>query len=131
MPVCIRVNGQPGAGWRVNLMPVGNGSFYLYLHGRVRAASGTRVGDLATIELEFDPNYASGPAAVPEWFRAALKRRPKALRAWTDLIPSRQKEIIRYLAQLKSAEARKRNLAGAVSVLGGKKTRFMARAWNQ
>jgi hypothetical protein len=42
LPVYVRVNGRPKPAWRINLMPIGDGSFYLYLHGDVRKASGTR-----------------------------------------------------------------------------------------
>lgn len=39
LPVLIRVNGHPnGKPWRINMMPAGNGSFYLYLHESVRRA---------------------------------------------------------------------------------------------
>jgi len=47
------------------------------------------------------------------------------------LIPSRQKEILRYFAGLKSAEAQERNLQRAIHVLSGGKARFMARSWNE
>ena len=53
-PVRVRVNGKPEKPWRINLMPVGNGSFYLYLHGEVRKVSNTKVGDTVTVKLEFD-----------------------------------------------------------------------------
>ncbi|HEX5316321.1 MAG TPA: DUF1905 domain-containing protein, partial [Candidatus Kapabacteria bacterium] len=39
MPVLVRINGKPEKAWRINLMPRGDGSFYLYLHGAVRKAS--------------------------------------------------------------------------------------------
>ena len=45
LPVLVRINGEPADAWRINMMPVGNGSFYLYLHGEIRKASGTAVGD--------------------------------------------------------------------------------------
>src|ERR1700676_1660055 len=41
LPVRLRINGLPRKAWRVNMMPVGDGSFYLYLHGAMRATSGT------------------------------------------------------------------------------------------
>jgi hypothetical protein len=41
LPVRIRVNGQPKTPWRINMMPIGDGGFYLYLHGNVRKASNT------------------------------------------------------------------------------------------
>ncbi len=37
VPVKIRVNGEPAAeARRINLMPAGDGSFFLYLHEQVR-----------------------------------------------------------------------------------------------
>jgi hypothetical protein len=45
LPVVVRINGKPADGWRINMMPVGDGSFYLYLHSNVRKASGEAVGD--------------------------------------------------------------------------------------
>jgi len=131
LPVRIRVNGKPESPWRINLMPVCNGSFRLYLHGDVRQASKTKVGDRVTIGLEFDTDYKSGPAdPMPAWFSAALGKHPAAATGWRRLIPSRQKEILRYFSRLKSSEAQRRNLQRAIDVLSGRKGRFMARTWN-
>ncbi len=43
------------------MMPIGDGSFYLYLHGSVRKASNTKVGDKVSVEIEFDSEYQNGP----------------------------------------------------------------------
>ncbi len=51
------------------------------------------------------------------------------MKNWKALIPSRKKEILRYLSRLNSSEARARNLAKALHVLSGETGRFMARAW--
>ena len=132
LPVRIRVNGQPDVPWRINMMPIGNGDFYLYLHGHVRKASETKVGDRVTVEVQFDDEYKNGPLhPVPPWFEKELKRHPRARQAWNTLIPSRQKEILRYFANLKSPEARERNLKRALGVLSGSPARFMARTWNE
>lgn len=132
MPVRVRVDGQPKEAWRINMMPRGDGSFYLYLHGEVREASGTKVGDVVTVEVEFDEEYRGGPAhAMPEWFRKALEGNGRAKVAWEGLIPSRQKEILRYFAGLKSAEAKERNLKRAMDVLSGGEGRFMGRSWGE
>lgn len=131
LPVRARVNGQPEVPWRINLMPVGDGSFYLYLRGDVRKASSTEVGDSVTVEVEFDDAYRGGPAhPMPRWFREALGRNLRAKKAWSRLIPSRQKEILRYFSALKSREAQQRNLQRAMRVLSGWPERFMARSWN-
>lgn len=132
LPVLVRVNGHPKSKpWRINLMPQGTGAFYLYLHGEVRRASGTKVGDRVAVEIAFDAAYRGGPAhPMPTWFRIPLARNTKAAKAWKALTPSRQKEILRYLMALKSDEARRRNVARAIRVLSGAKERFMARSWS-
>jgi Domain of unknown function (DUF1905)/Bacteriocin-protection, YdeI or OmpD-Associated len=132
LPVRVQLNGTPDTPWRTNLMPIGDGSFYLYLHGDMRKASGTKVGDIVTIEAEFDGEYRSGPThSIPQWFNDALNRNSSAKQAWDVLIPSRQKEILRYFSRLKSPEAKARNAQQAIRVLSGCKERFMARSWNE
>lgn len=130
MPVLVKVNGEPTP-WRINLMPVGDGRFYLYLAGTVRKASATKVGDTVALDVRFDPAYRNGPMhPMPEWFRGPLIADAKAKRGWDALRPSRQKEILRYLSWLKSDEARERNVARALGVLRGEKGRYMARTWS-
>ena len=130
LPVCVRVNGHPQKPSRVNMMPVGDGSFYLYLRGTLRKASGAAVGDVVIVDLSFDRTYRGGPGhPVPRWFRNALERNATARQSWEALIPSRKKEILRYFAGLKSTEAKLRNLKRALEVLSGKEARFMGRTW--
>lgn len=129
MPVRVRINGKPEKAWPINMMPKGDGSFLLYLHASVRKASGTGVGNRVRVEVAFDADYAGGPAPMPAWLRAALRRESKAGKAFQALPPSRKKELVRYLARLKSPEARERNLAKALQVLSGEPGRFMARDW--
>jgi hypothetical protein len=132
MPVLVRINGEPTPPWRINLMPIGDGRFYLYLHGDVRKASATKVGDTVDVDVRFDPKYRNGPMhPMPAWFRRPLDADPKARRGWDMLIPSRQKEILRYLSWLRSEEARERNVAKAIRVLSGSKERYMARSWSE
>ena len=130
LPVMARVNGQPSQSWHINMMPVGNGDFYLYLHGNVRQASGTKVGDIVSLELDFDSNYQGGPLSMPEWFAKALAAQPPAQANWEKLSPSRQKEVVRYFANLKSEAAQARNLERAIRALSGAEERFMGRLWH-
>ena len=112
------------------MMPVGDGSFRLYLHCGVRKASDTRVGDRVRVEVRFDDKYRGGPMhPMPAWFRTALAKNPIAKQNWNALIPSRKKEVLRYFVALKSPDARERNLARALRALSGGSTRFMARSW--
>ena len=130
LPVLVRINGKPEKPWRINMMPMGNGDFYLYLHGDVRRASGTKVGDRVRAEVAFDSAYKNGPMhSMPAWFRTPLAKQSKAKKAWDALIPSRKKEILRYFSGLKSAQAQSRNVSKALHVLSGKRGRFMARSW--
>ncbi len=130
MPVLVRIDGQPARAHRVNMMLAGDGSFYLYLNGIVRAAAEASVGDRVLVEIAWDADYRGGPQhPMPTWLRTALKRDPKAWLNWKALSPSRKKEILRYLARLKSSEARERNLSKALKVLSGGPGRFMAREW--
>jgi hypothetical protein len=130
LPVQIRINGEPKKPWRINMMPTGSGSFYLYLHETVRAASKTKVGDRVTVELCFDESYRIGPAhPMPRALSAALAADPGAKQAWKALTPSRKKEVLRYFATLKSVEARARNLSRLMEALSGTTVRFMARTW--
>jgi hypothetical protein len=130
LPVLVRINGKPADAWRINMMPVGDGSFYLYLHGDLRKASGTVVGDRVRVEIAFDATYRNGPQdPMPRWFKHALSANPQAMKNWMALSPSRKKEILRYFSRLNSPEARARNLARALHVLSGEAGRFMAREW--
>lgn len=130
MPVLVRLDGLPRTPCRINMMPTGNGDFYLYLHGIMRAASRTKVGDTVTVELRFDRRYRGGPMhPMPKWFAVALHADAKASEAWRLLPPSRQKEVLRYFAGLKSDGAKARNLERALHALSGGTVRFMGRTW--
>ncbi len=128
MPVSVQIDGKPDVPWRINMMPAGDGSFFLYLQGGVRKAARADVGDVVEVAVTFDDGYRGGPAEPPSWFSAALQRNPAARAGFDRLPPSRQKEIVRYLAALKSPQAQQRNLE---KVLYGGEARFMARSWNE
>jgi hypothetical protein len=136
LPVLVRIDGRPKdaglheSAWRTNLMPAGNGSFYLYLNGAMRDGTGIAVGSRVRVELEFDASYRNGPQhPMPSWFSKALGENGTAKKNWVALTPSRKKEVLRYFAQLKSAEARERNVSRALYELSGETGRFMGRTW--
>lgn len=132
IPVRFRIDDRPDYIWRINLMPVGDGGFRLYLSGGIRKASKLGIGDILSAELQFDDEYRGGPLhPMPAWFGDELHRNPLAMRGWDMLIPSRQKEILRYFARLKSSGAKQRNLQRALHVLAGGDGRFMGRLWNK
>jgi len=131
MPVLVKFNDTPDTPWRTNMMPVGGGEFYLYLHGGMRKAARVKVDDMVSVTLRFDDTYRNGPLHdSAEWFQEALEESPLAVTNWSNLSPSRQKEILRYFAALKSDQAKKRNLIQALRVLEGESDRFMGRDWS-
>src|SRR4029450_11575853 len=73
MPVLVKINDTPDNGHRINMVPKGDGSFYLYLNEIIRKASKTKVGDLVSVQVCFDEAYRSGPAdPKPDWVPGAL-----------------------------------------------------------
>ena len=132
LPVLVQVNSKPEPPWHINMMPAGDGSFYLYLNGEVLKASNTKVGSQVEIKLQFDADYKPGPVhPMPSWFSMALAQNQLAKQGWDELTPSLQKEILRYMVRLKSIEAQNRNTQLAMHVLSGGKGRFLARSWNE
>jgi hypothetical protein len=132
LPALVRINGKPREPHRINLMPVGDGHFYLYLNGVIRKAANAATGDSVLVWLDVDASYRNGPQhATPGWFREALKKNAQANKNWRALPPSRRKEVLRYFARLKSEQARARNLSRAMEALSRPKAHFMGRDWNQ
>lgn len=130
MPVVFRVRAAGEARWRINLMPVGEGRFYLYLNGGVRAAAGLRVGDRVALEIRFDEEYRPGPVhPMPPELQRGLDSSAAARAGWEGLPPGRQKELLRYLAALKSAASRSRNVQRALRAIRGDPIRFLGRDW--
>lgn len=96
-----------GAGFVQTLVKYA-GRWRLYVNGEMLRASGLKVGDTATIEIEYDPR----PRGVPmvEELRAALDGDERAKTAYDAHTPSRRTDILRYLASLKSEASIKRNI---------------------
>lgn len=130
MPVLIKVNGQPENYWHINMMPKGNGDFYLYLHNDVRKASSTEVGNIVEVEILFDESYKNGPQhALFTQLESLLANNRVANKHWHRLPPSRQKEVLRYFANLKSDDTVERNFKRLCVALSGESTHFMGRDW--
>lgn len=130
IPVCVQVNGQPKTPWRINMVPMGTGDFYLYLHNDVRRPAGVKVGDIVDVQVWFDESYQSGPHDhMPDWFSKELAANKVAKKAWDVLSPSRQKEVARYFQGLKSDSAKERNFEILVKALSGEPVHFLGRDW--
>jgi hypothetical protein len=121
-PIAIRgsINGRS---YRQTLVRYA-GEWRLYINTLMLKDSPKRIGEIIDVEVEFD----SEPREIemPEAFAKALEKNKKAKAAFDRQIPSRQKEIVRYLAGLKSEEALQRNIERAIGFLEGK-DRFIGR----
>ena len=93
------------------------GAWRLYINGPMLKDSGLSVGDIANIEIEFDPRPREEP--MPPKLRAAVRKNANARKAFDLLPPSRRKEILRYINSLKSDDSIDRNVARVISQLSG------------
>jgi hypothetical protein len=104
IPVTGRLNGRDFIQTLVKYA----GAWRLYINGPMLKDSGLAVGDTAEIEIEFDLRPRSVP--FPARFLRALAGNAAAKKAFEELAPSRRKEILRYLAALKTGDALERNI---------------------
>ncbi len=105
VPVSGTVNGVP---LRATLVPIGGGRHRLFLNAVTRKALGVGEGDTVEFSLSLDMESRARP--VPPLFQEALNSDPEAKAAWEKLTPSRRKEILAYLNNLKSPESLKHNV---------------------
>ena len=101
-----------------------NGKWRLYLNTPMRKAAGIEVGDIAHVKIEFDLQLRV--IEMHPLLSAALQKDPLAKAAFDILSPSRQKEIKRYIANLKTEESVMLNVAKIIRHLSGKE-RFAGR----
>lgn len=96
----------------------------LYINMVMLKNSPQRVGELLEITIAFDGRDRS-IIPHPKWV-AALAENDAASAVFETLPPSRQKEIVRYIANLKNEDAVDRNIERALDFLLGKE-RFVGR----
>jgi len=120
IPVRGTINGKP---YQQTLVKY-SGAWRLYINMKMLKDSPRRIGETIKVEIEFDPNDRTIP--IPSQLAQALKETPAAAEVFEGLSPSRQKEIVRYIANLKSAASVERNVTRAIDFLLGK-GRFVGR----
>lgn len=101
-----------------------SGKWRLYLNTPMRKGSKADAGDTVSISISFDKTIRETP--MPEKLAAALSKNKKALKIFDGLSPSMQKEIKRYINNLKSEESIDKNVTRAINFLLGKE-RFIGR----
>lgn len=93
------------------------GAWRLYVNTTMLKDSPRRVGERLTLAVAHDPLGRPAPAS-PDFDRG-LAENAAAKAVFDALTPSRQREIVRYIAALKSPTSVKRNIARAIAFLTG------------
>ncbi len=101
-----------------------SGDWRLYINMKMLKDSPRRIGETIRVVIEIDQ---SDRTIVPHpLFVQALEENEEAQEVFNRLSPSRQKEIVRYISNLKTEESIVRNVARAIRFLLGKE-RFVGR----
>lgn len=96
------------------------GAWRLYINLMMLDNSPQRIGEQIRISIAFDPEDRT--LAMHASLREALNQHTTARLAFEKLPPSRQKEIIRYISNLKTDESRNKNIERAIQYLQGNGT---------
>jgi hypothetical protein len=96
------------------------GRWRLYVNGEMLKVSGLKVGDEAKVEILFDARLRE--VTMPKSLHVAFKNDGEARKAFTELPPSRQKEIFRYINSLRTEESIARNVERILEQLKGIET---------
>ncbi|HEX6893538.1 MAG TPA: DUF1905 domain-containing protein [Chryseolinea sp.] len=97
------------------LVPVRHGPYRLYVNGLMLKGSDSKVGDTAKFTIA-QTTAKRKDETMPAALRSKLVY-TGLLASFEDLVPSRQKEIVRYLNYLKTAEAKNRNIDKVIGFL--------------
>ena len=103
------------------LCPVKEEGYRLYVNGPMLKGAGVKVGQTAHFMIEQDTLERNKNHPMPTLFKKKLEEHG-LLVIFQELTPSRQKEINRYLNNLKSEEALTKNIDKMINVLKGKET---------
>jgi hypothetical protein len=100
------------------LVPVKNRPYRLYVNGLMLKGSGSRLGDSVTFSIEQTASKRKDSLMPKDLKRKLLDT--NLMSAFSSLVPSRQKEILRYLNYLKTPEAKARNIDRVLGFLKDK-----------
>jgi hypothetical protein len=103
------------------LCPVKGEGYRLYVNGPMLKGAGLEVGDTTHFVIEQDTLERNHDHPMPKVLKKKLQEH-NLLRMFQQLAPSRQKEINRYLNNLKTEESLGRNIDKMINVLKGKES---------
>ena len=120
VPIKGTINGKP---YQQTLVRY-SGARRLYINTTMLARSPQRIGEVIQVTIGYDA--ADRSIAMHPKLAAALESNTAAKATFDTLTPSLQKEIVRYIAGLKSEASVDKNVARAIGYLLGKE-RFVGR----
>lgn len=94
-----------------------SGEWRLYINMIMLKDSPKRIGETIEVTIGFDSNVRA-ITPHPQLLKA-LQENTKAKEVFDRLPPSRQKEIVRYIANLKTEESISKNIVKAIGFLKG------------
>lgn len=120
IPVRGALNGKP---YQQTLVKY-SGDWRLYINMEMLKNSPKRIGEEIEVEIEFDPSDRT-IEPHPKFSKALLDNK-EANDVFENLSPSKQKEIVRYISNLKTEKSVEKNVTRAINFLLGKE-RFVGR----
>jgi len=111
IPVCGTVNDKPFTQTLVRY----SGQWRFYINTKILSNSPNRIGEQIEITISLDSRDRT--IAPHPGLTTALEKNKKAKIAYENLSPSRQKEIVRYISQLKTEESITRNILRVIDFL--------------
>jgi hypothetical protein len=114
IPVSGSVNSKPYAQTLLKY----KGDWRLYINTSMLPHSPKRIGEIISVSIKYDPKeriIKPHPKLVK-----SLKENIAAKRKFDSLVPSRRKEIVRYIANLKTEKSIDENIKKAINHLLGK-----------
>ena len=120
IPVCGTVNDKPFTQTLVRY----SGQWRFYINTKMLPNSPNRIGEEIEITISLDSRDRT--IAPHPGLTSALEKSKKAKKAFENLSPSRQKEIVRYIAHLKTEESITRNIQKVIDFLH-EKGKFVGR----
>jgi len=115
IPVRGKIEGHP---FEQTLVAVKNEPYRLYVNGFMLKGSGTHVGETAQFTIT-QTTAKRRDEVMPSDLKHRLVKM-NLLSTFEKLVPSRKKDILRYLNYLKTAEAKSRNIDKIVNLLSEK-----------
>jgi hypothetical protein len=100
------------------LVPVKGEEYRLYVNGPMLKGSGTTLGDMVNFEIKQDVEQKNRLPLMNKMLEKELKEN-NLLESFEKLIPSRRKDILRYLNNLKSQDTLIRNVDKVIKALRG------------